>query len=42
MKKATVAQVFFREIWETFKNTFFTEHLWETAFVDHKSYIFKT
>ena len=28
IKKETLAQVFFREI---FKNTFFTEHLWMTA-----------
>ena len=32
IKKETLAQVFSCEFCENFKNTFFTEHLWETAF----------
>ena len=31
IKKETVAQVFSCEIYEIFKNTFLTEHLWTTA-----------
>ena len=33
IKKETLAQVFSCKVWETFKNTFFTEHLWKTALV---------
>ena len=33
IKKLTLAQVFFCEFCEIFKNTFFTEHLWTTASV---------
>ena len=32
-KKETLAQVFFCEFCEIFKNTFFTEYLWATASV---------
>ena len=28
IKKGTLAQIFSREFWDIFKNTFFTEHLW--------------
>ena len=33
IKKETLAQVFSCKVWEIFKNTFFTEHLWKTALV---------
>ena len=32
IKKETLAQVFSCEFYEIFKNAFFTEHLWTTAF----------
>ena len=32
LKKETLAQMFSCEFCEIFKNTFFTEHLWTTAF----------
>ena len=31
IEKGTLAQVFSCEIYEIFKNSFFTEHLWMTA-----------
>ena len=31
IKKENLAQVFFCELWETFKNTYFIEHLRVTA-----------
>ena len=34
IKKEALAQVFSCEFWEIFKNTFFTEHVWATAFED--------
>ena len=34
LKKEILAQVFSCEFCETSKNTFFTEHLWGTAFED--------
>ena len=33
IKKETLAQGFFCEFYKIFKNTFFTEYLWMTAFV---------
>ena len=33
IKKETLVQMFTCEFCETFKNTFFTEHLWTTASV---------
>ena len=38
IKKEALAQVFFCEFCEVFKNTFFTEHLWTTASVFHSYY----
>ena len=32
IKKETLAQVFSCEFCKIFKNTFFTEHLWKTAY----------
>ena len=34
IKKEALAQVFSCEFCEIFKNTFFTEHVWATAFED--------
>ena len=31
IKKETLVQVFFCEFFQIFKNTFFVEHVWETA-----------
>ena len=36
IKKETLAKVWFCEICEIFKNTFFTEHLWVSASVKSK------
>ena len=34
IKKDSLAQVFSCQFYDTFKNTFFTEHLWVTASVN--------
>ena len=39
IKKETLAQVFSCEFYEISKNTFFTEHLWATAFADVYGYV---
>ena len=36
IKKETLAQVFSCEFCEILKNTFFTKHLWATAFVERE------
>ena len=33
MKNKTASQVFSKEFYKKFKNTYFEEHLWETAFI---------
>ena len=42
IKKDTLAQVFFCEFCEIFKNTFFTEYIWMTASDDLKNEIIET
>ena len=37
LKKETLAQLFSCERYEIFKNTFFVEHIWVTAYVAHLS-----
>ena len=41
VKKQTLAQVLYCEFCEIFKNTFFTEYLWATAFRDLKLVLLK-
>ena len=39
IKKEALAQMFSFEFCELSKNTFFTEHLWATAFKIHKTHL---